>query len=65
MSVKVRRTPLFGVDGHLGIPVVGNKNNNNNCIQVGSQTHVHCNTKDSGFSFIRFKRIYHFILEMY
>ena len=35
MSVKVRRTPLFGVDGHLNIPVVGHNNNTNNISQVG------------------------------
>ena len=55
MSVKVRRTPLFGVDGQLGIPVVGHKNSN--FIQVGSWT----DTKDNEFSFIKSKRTYHII----
>jgi hypothetical protein len=34
MSGKIRRTPLFGQDGHLGIPLV--VNSNKNIIQVWS-----------------------------
>ena len=35
MSGKVGRTPLFGQDGHLGIPLV--VNSNKNIIQVCSK----------------------------
>ena len=26
MSTKLKRTPLFGQDGHLGIPIIANNN---------------------------------------
>ena len=32
MSTKVKRTPLFGQDGHLGIPIIAN--NNKHLVQV-------------------------------
>ena len=32
MSTKLKRTPLFGQDGHLGIPIIAN--NNKHKIQV-------------------------------
>ena len=34
MSAKVRRTPLFGVDGHLGIPLVVSSHQKNIILQV-------------------------------
>merc|ERR1711892_527652 len=33
MSTRLRRTPLFGQDGHLVIPLVGNRSNNRHSIQ--------------------------------
>ena len=36
MSGRLRRTPLFGQDGHLGIPLV--VNSKKNIIQVRSST---------------------------
>ena len=34
MSAKVRRTPLFGVDGQLGIPLVVSSHQKNIILQV-------------------------------
>ena len=34
MSGRVRRTPLFGADGLLGIEGVGTNNNNKDILQV-------------------------------
>ena len=33
MSTKLKRTPLFGQDGHLGLPIIAN--NNKHKLQVG------------------------------
>ena len=37
MSTKLKRTPLFGQDGHLGIPIIAN--NNKHKLQVSSRIH--------------------------
>ena len=39
MSAKLKRTPLFGQDGHLGIPILSN-NNKHKLVQVNTTTNI-------------------------
>ena len=52
MSTKLKRTPLFGQDGHLGIPILSN-NNKHKLVQVNASNNItqlgrsedHCTVK--------------------
>ena len=39
MSTKLKRTPLFGQDGHLGIPILSN-NNKHKLVQVNTTNNI-------------------------
>ena len=49
MSSKLRRTPLFGYDGNLGIPIIPPKNSSNN--KASSSTTSHSSSTGSKFGY--------------
>lgn len=54
MSSKLRRTPLFGYDGNLGIPIIPPSNSTNKTNKNSSSTHSATSTK-FGFDYNKSK----------